>query len=128
VSLKEASFDEEDARLLEQCSNQIAIAVDNALAYREIEAVKNKLAQEKVERVPNRNSTAARAAGGPPVPKQQSDVSLSTLESIERDHIFRVLEEARWVVAGPGGAAARLGIKRTTLQAKMRKLGISRRS
>jgi len=52
----------------------------------------------------------------------------STLESVEREHILRVLEETRWVIAGPGGAAARLGMKRTTLQAKMRKLGISRRS
>jgi formate hydrogenlyase transcriptional activator len=51
----------------------------------------------------------------------------STLESIERDHILRVLDETKWVVSGPGGAAARLGMKRTTLQAKMRKLGISRR-
>jgi formate hydrogenlyase transcriptional activator len=48
----------------------------------------------------------------------------STLESVERDHILRVLEEARWVVAGPGGAAARLGMKRTTLQGKMRRLNI----
>src|SRR5262245_46767373 len=52
----------------------------------------------------------------------------STLESVEREHILRVLEETRWVIAGPGGAAARLGMQRTTLQAKMRKLGISRRS
>lgn len=51
----------------------------------------------------------------------------STLESVEREHILRVLEETRWVVAGPSGAAARLGMKRTTLQAKMRRLGISRR-
>jgi formate hydrogenlyase transcriptional activator len=51
----------------------------------------------------------------------------STLESVERDHILQVLEETRWLVAGPAGAAAKLGMKRTTLQAKMRKLGISRR-
>jgi formate hydrogenlyase transcriptional activator len=53
--------------------------------------------------------------------------SLSTLESVERDHILGVLEETKWLIAGPSGAAARLGMKRTTLQAKMRKLGISRR-
>ena len=41
-------------------------------------------------------------------------------------HIVHILEETKWVVAGPGGAAARLGMKRTTLQAKMKKLGISR--
>jgi formate hydrogenlyase transcriptional activator len=53
--------------------------------------------------------------------------AVSTLESVERDHIVHVLEETKWVVSGPSGAAARLGMKRTTLQAKMRKLGISRR-
>src|SRR5262245_9137484 len=51
----------------------------------------------------------------------------STLQAVERDHILQVLEETKWLVAGPAGAAARLGMKRTTLQAKMRKLGISRR-
>jgi formate hydrogenlyase transcriptional activator len=35
------------------------------------------------------------------------------------------MEQSRWVVGGPGGAAALLGMKRTTLQSKMRKLGIS---
>jgi formate hydrogenlyase transcriptional activator len=52
---------------------------------------------------------------------------LSTLEAIEREHILSVLAETKWVIAGPAGAAARLGMKRTTLQGKMRKLGISRR-
>ncbi|HEV2690240.1 MAG TPA: sigma 54-interacting transcriptional regulator, partial [Bryobacteraceae bacterium] len=49
-----------------------------------------------------------------------------TLEEAERDHIRRVLEQANWVVGGPNGAAARLGMKRTTLQSKMKKLGIAR--
>lgn len=49
-----------------------------------------------------------------------------TLESIERDHIISVLRETHGVVAGPQGAAARLGLKRSTLNSKMRKLGISR--
>jgi len=47
-----------------------------------------------------------------------------TLEDAERDHIRRVLEQAAGVVGGPNGAAARLGMKRTTLQSKMKKLGI----
>ncbi len=50
----------------------------------------------------------------------------ATLEAAERDHILRVLAETNWMVGGPGGAAARLGLKRTTLQSKMKKLGISR--
>jgi formate hydrogenlyase transcriptional activator len=49
-----------------------------------------------------------------------------TLEDAERDHIRRVLEQANGVVGGPNGAAARLGMKRTTLQSKMKKLGIDR--
>ncbi|HEV2423304.1 MAG TPA: sigma 54-interacting transcriptional regulator [Terriglobia bacterium] len=49
-----------------------------------------------------------------------------TLEAAERDHILRVLGETNWMVGGPKGAAARLGLKRTTLQSKMKKLGISR--
>jgi formate hydrogenlyase transcriptional activator len=52
--------------------------------------------------------------------------TLVTLEDAERDHIRRVLEQAAGVVGGPNGAAARLGMKRTTLQSKMKKLGISR--
>jgi formate hydrogenlyase transcriptional activator len=49
-----------------------------------------------------------------------------TLEEAEREHIRKTLEQTRWVVAGPNGAAARLGIKRSTLYFRMQKLGISR--
>jgi formate hydrogenlyase transcriptional activator len=49
-----------------------------------------------------------------------------TLEEAERDHIRKTLETTRWVVAGPSGAAARLGIPRSTLYFRMQKLGISR--
>src|SRR5712692_2874860 len=51
-----------------------------------------------------------------------------TLEDAERDHIRKTLDQTRWVVAGPNGAAARLGIKRSTLYFRMQKLGISRSS
>jgi formate hydrogenlyase transcriptional activator len=50
--------------------------------------------------------------------------NLSTLADAERQHILRALDECRWVIAGPNGAANRLGMKRTTLQSKMAKLGI----
>jgi len=53
-------------------------------------------------------------------------VGAITLEDAERDHICKILEQTRWVVAGPNGAAARLGIKRSTLYFRMQKLGISR--
>jgi formate hydrogenlyase transcriptional activator len=47
-----------------------------------------------------------------------------TLAEAEREHILGALRETGWVVAGPKGAAARLGMKRSTLQKKMKKLGI----
>lgn len=50
----------------------------------------------------------------------------TTLEDAERDHILRILRETRGIIGGPNGAAARLGLKRTTLNSKMRKLGITR--
>lgn len=50
----------------------------------------------------------------------------STLESVQRENIIRVLRETGGVLGGPRGAAERLGLKRTTLQYKMQKLGIAR--
>jgi len=49
-----------------------------------------------------------------------------TLAEAERDHILNALRESNWVVGGVAGAAARLGVKRTTLISKMRKRGLSR--
>jgi formate hydrogenlyase transcriptional activator len=51
---------------------------------------------------------------------------LATLEDAERDHIRHALNETNWRIGGPAGAAARLGMKRTTLQSKIAKLGIER--
>ena len=64
------------------------------------------------------------------VPKRASsekDVT-GNLNDIERMHMVTVLEKTGWRIAGQGGAAEVLGLKRTTLQAKMRKLGIKRSS
>jgi formate hydrogenlyase transcriptional activator len=52
--------------------------------------------------------------------------TIVTLADAERQHILAVLEETRWVVSGPKGAAACLGVKRSTLQRKMKRLGIFR--
>lgn len=52
--------------------------------------------------------------------------SARTLAAVERDHILATLREANWVVGGWSGAAARLGVSRTTLIAKMQRLGLSR--
>ena len=49
---------------------------------------------------------------------------VSTLQDAERDHIVRALRESNWIIGGESGAAARLGMKRTTLNSKMKKLGI----
>jgi len=50
-----------------------------------------------------------------------------TLEAADRAHILAILNETRWVLGGAGGAAARLGINRSTLQFRLKKLGIVRR-
>jgi transcriptional regulator with GAF, ATPase, and Fis domain len=55
---------------------------------------------------------------------ESPSVENSTHEAAERDHILRVLRDAKGVIAGDDGAAARLGLKRTTLNSKMKKLGI----
>ena len=56
-------------------------------------------------------------------PIEQEDVSL---EAADREHILRVLREAKGMIGGPDGAAERLGLKRTTLNSKLKKLGIKR--
>jgi formate hydrogenlyase transcriptional activator len=50
----------------------------------------------------------------------------ATLQDAEREHILRILKQTNWLVGGPSGAAAKLGMKRTTLQSKMTKLGIEK--
>jgi formate hydrogenlyase transcriptional activator len=69
----------------------------------------------------------------PPLAELQAEASRApvdqdgTLRDRERDHIVSVLRQTRGVLSGPAGAALRLGLRRTTLQYKMQKLGISRR-
>jgi len=62
------------------------------------------------------------AYGSEVVPKPSA-----TLHDMERDHIIRVLRETKGKIGGPGGAAERLGMNRTTLNSRMQKLGISRK-
>jgi len=74
------------------------------------------------------------AAGPLDLPRPIDSVSPSaiasssprTLDDAQRQHIVQVLKQTHWRISGPRGAAAILGIKRTTLQARMRKLGIKR--
>jgi formate hydrogenlyase transcriptional activator len=64
-------------------------------------------------------------AGNDKASRSRSDTS-DTLKEAEPKHVLSVLEETHWVLSGPGGAAARLGMKRSTLQYRMGKLGIFR--
>jgi len=57
---------------------------------------------------------------------RQPSESDGTLRDREREHIIEILRQTRGALSGPAGAAARLGLKRTTLQYKMQRLGINR--
>jgi len=59
-------------------------------------------------------------------PAEIRDRESHTMEEAEREHILRALREAKGMIGGSGGAAARLALKRTTLHSKMKKLSISR--
>ena len=64
-----------------------------------------------------------------PLEEFQNETSRSpeqSLEQAEREHIISVLRETRGIISGRTGAASRLGLKRTTLQSKMQRLGITR--
>jgi len=81
-------------------------------------------------------SDSLRASNGAPIPLADTGVSQPStsnqssgnmraiLDDTERQQIVTALEQANWTVAGPNGAAVRLGIKRSTLQSRMQKLGI----
>jgi formate hydrogenlyase transcriptional activator len=71
---------------------------------------------------------ASPAVGKPDSPKPANGALHGVLEETERQQILKALKECNWVVAGPKGAAARLGMNRSTLQVRIRKLGISRDS
>ena len=62
-----------------------------------------------------------------PQPASPETSDTSNLDSIERSHLLNVLKKTNWRVAGKGGAAEVLGLKRTTLQSLMKRLGIERR-
>jgi formate hydrogenlyase transcriptional activator len=59
-------------------------------------------------------------------PHKVSNVPINGLAEVERDHILRALEASNWVIGGQSGAAARLGMKRTSLFYRMKKLRIRR--
>jgi formate hydrogenlyase transcriptional activator len=75
-------------------------------------------------RFPKDSSTVGQSAS----PKSTNGALHDVLKETERGHILEALQHCNWVVAGPNGAAARLGMKRSTLQKRMHKLGIARGS
>ena len=81
------------------------------------------LSPGKVLRLPLAELTQPDLNCGPAdIPASKS----ATLKDAEREHIFQALAETNWIIGGTKGAAARLGLKRTTLISKMQRLGISR--
>jgi len=77
------------------------------------------LSHSSVLRVPHRDLQSRVTPG-------HSSEKLETLADVEREHIRAVLKQTRWVLSGTGGAAARLGMNRSTLYFRMKKLGIVR--
>jgi formate hydrogenlyase transcriptional activator len=69
----------------------------------------------------------ARESAPPALATRSEPATLpTTMEDAEREHILAALRDTNWTIAGPAGAAARLGMKRTTLQSRMKKLRIVR--
>lgn len=74
-----------------------------------------------VLKVPLEEMKARRAASEPPPTSKAR-----TLEAADREHILEALKASRWILGGPKGAAEQLGLKRSTLQFRMKKLGITK--
>jgi transcriptional regulator of acetoin/glycerol metabolism len=138
-----------------QAAGQVAIAMDNAFAYGQIAELKDELAQEKlyledeirselnfdetvgdsgaVRELENFIERAVILTRGSALNVPVSELSEGppgvngTVESAssEREQIVRVLRDTDGRVGGPKGAAVRLGLKRTTLISRMKKLGIN---
>ena len=111
VSTQAAAYTELDVVFLKQVARHVAVAVDNARNFEQAQSVQKPLSELR-----QRTQSVGAAVAS----------HFATLEYAEREHIVRALSETAWVIGGPAGAAARLGMKRTTLQSRMRKLGITR--
>jgi formate hydrogenlyase transcriptional activator len=72
------------------------------------------------------NGVVAPGVARAPAPRGGAEPDTADLDSVQRGHILAMLRETNWVIEGPLGAAARLGMKPGTLRHRMKKLGISR--
>jgi transcriptional regulator with GAF, ATPase, and Fis domain len=104
-----------DREVVEQVSMHVALAVDYACSSKEIESLKNRMTEPTI---------SVRSAEPERMPWAGS--AERTLAMVERDYILQVLRQTGGKVAGVRGAAAKLGMKRTTLQSRMQKLKIQR--
>ncbi len=135
ASRMESAFTQREVDMLGQIAGQIAMAVNNGLVFRQIADLRDKLSQEKKYLEDELNmehrfeDIIGESTGLRHVLKEIATVAPTdpTLETAEREHILRVLRETRGMIGGPDGAAERLGLKRTTLNSKLKKLGIERR-
>jgi formate hydrogenlyase transcriptional activator len=102
-----------------------------------MDALKNHLWPGNIRELENVIERAVILSSGPALRISQQDLRtrvapghcadrLQTLEEVERHHILKMLKETRWTLSGPSGAAARLGLNRSTLYFRMKKLGIAR--
>jgi len=122
-------FVREAARRLNKTINRIPSDTMEALTdcqwpgnIRELENVIERaviLSRSSVLRVPRRDLQSRVTAG-------YSSERPETLADVEREHIRAILKQTRWTLSGPSGAAARLGMNRSTLYFRMKKLGIVR--
>lgn len=115
ASRQAGAFQGLDREVVEQVAMHVALAVDYACSSKEIESLKNRMTEPTIsvrraepERMPGTGSAER------------------TLAMVERDYILQVLRQTGGKVAGARGAAAKLGMKRTTLQSRMLKLKIQR--
>src|SRR5436189_1979649 len=156
-NLQPDAFTPESVAMIEEVVGRVAMAVANALAFREIAQLTEKLAEERLHLESEIRAEHLRRYAWPGNVRELANLieramilskgrtlevplgelkrrrsradhedRASTLEAVERMHILRVLRETNWTLGGPRGAAARLGMKRTTLQSLMRRLGITR--
>jgi transcriptional regulator with GAF, ATPase, and Fis domain len=130
-----AALPDEDLRLLAAAARLGAEAIGNIEAYRRLAAERNRLAAKhaRLRAAVARSEPATGLAPGSalagtgamlradaPAPRPP------TFAQIQREGILRALQRARWRVSGPHGAARALGLKPTTLESKMKRLGIRR--